>query len=65
MTEGDEYWLTISRTMARDAGEYQCKAINKAGEAFCSANLYITEDKMYIFHNIVQYSEKAIAKKKF
>ena len=36
--------LTIDLVMAMDEGEYSCKLANQAGEASCSAVLFVLKD---------------------
>ncbi|XP_075169287.1 obscurin isoform X4 [Haematobia irritans] len=39
------YELVINEVMKEDAGTYQCKAVNKFGEALCEAQVTTVEDK--------------------
>jgi len=44
--EGEVCRLVITMAMASDRGEYICKVTNDAGEATCSATLFVMDEKM-------------------
>lgn len=49
--EGDQYTLLILEAAPEDAGNYECVAINKIGEARCQATIQVQGNRLMRFPN--------------